>query len=229
MYLLSALSLGFLGSLHCVGMCGPISLALTAGKGKRQFWISRLLYNLGRTTTYVLLGLVVGIFGQSLSMVGFQQSLSIILGVGWLLVLFLLPNWENRLLKLPFLRKFLIKIKGALSGHIQRPTIHLMYNAGIVNGFLPCGLVYVALSGAMASNSLADSLAFMALFGFGTIPAMLALSFFSYVRKDLIQYIKPILYTASFIFACLLILRGMNLDIAFLSPSMGAELEAHCQ
>jgi len=227
MYLFSALSLGFLGSLHCVGMCGPISLALSSGK--RQFWLGRLLYNLGRTTTYVLLGLVVGIFGQSLSLAGLQQSLSIILGISWLLILLLLPNWENRLLKLPFLKKFLIKIKGGLSGLIQKRSIPLMYNAGIMNGFLPCGLVYVALSGAMASNSLEESLAFMALFGLGTIPAMLALSFFSNVRRGLTQYIKPVLYTVSIVFACLLILRGMNLDIPFLSPALGPELDPSCQ
>ncbi|MDW3652030.1 MAG: sulfite exporter TauE/SafE family protein [Bacteroidia bacterium] len=229
MYLLSALSLGFLGSLHCVGMCGPISLALSSGSGKGKFWLGRLLYNLGRTTTYVLLGLLVGIFGQSLSLAGFQQSLSIILGISWLLILLLLPNWENRLLKLPFLRKFLLKIKGGLSSLIQKRSVPLMYNAGIMNGFLPCGLVYVALSGAMASNSLEESLAFMALFGLGTIPAMLALSFFSHVRQGLTQYIKPVLYTASLVFACLLILRGMNLDIPFLSPGLGAEVDPLCQ
>lgn len=227
MYLFSALSLGFLGSLHCVGMCGPISLALSSGK--RQFWLGRLLYNLGRTTTYVLLGLIVGIFGQSLSLAGFQQSLSIILGISWLLILILLPNWENRLVKLPFLKTFLLKIKSSLSGLIQNTSVPMMYNAGVMNGFLPCGLVYVALSGAMASNSIEESLAFMALFGLGTLPAMLALSFFNHVRKDLTQYIKPVLYAASLVFACLLILRGMNLDIAFISPAIGPELDPHCQ
>lgn len=230
MFLLSAIGLGFLGSLHCVGMCGPISLALSSKtRGTKAFWISRSLYNLGRTTAYILLGVIFGIFGQSLALAGIQQSLSILIGVIWILALLIFPNWESRLISIPLFKKALISIKKGLSNILQRQSMPLMYNAGFLNGFLPCGLVYIALSGSLAGQTLRESIAFMALFGLGTFPAMFGLAFLSRKKFKLNAYVKPILYTASFIFALLLILRGLNLGIPYLSPELATNAELICQ
>ncbi|MEM6804812.1 MAG: sulfite exporter TauE/SafE family protein, partial [Bacteroidota bacterium] len=177
MFLLSAIGLGFLGSLHCIGMCGPISLALSSGSRRKEFWIGRSLYNLGRTSAYVLLGVIFGLFGQSLALAGIQQSLSILLGIVWILALLIFPNWESRLISFPLFKKALISIKTGLSHILQKQSTPLMYNAGFLNGFLPCGLVYIALSGSLASQSLTESMGFMALFGLGTFPAMFAVAY----------------------------------------------------
>ena len=228
MFLLSAIGLGFLGSLHCIGMCGPISLALSSKAKGKEFWLSRSLYNLGRTTAYILLGVVFGIFGQSLALAGIQQSLSIAVGVIWILALLIFPNWESRLISFPLFKKALVSIKRGLSNILQKQSTHLMYNAGFLNGFLPCGLVYIALSGSLASQSLTESVGFMALFGLGTFPAMFAVAFLSRTKFRLKGYVKPVLYTASFVFALLLILRGLNLGIPYLSPELTTHAELIC-
>src|SRR5690606_26957427 len=76
----TAFLLGFLGSFHCVGMCGPIALAVSGHKASRYVY-HKVLYNLGRSVTYALLGLIVGSLGFSLSLAGAQQWFSIAMGV----------------------------------------------------------------------------------------------------------------------------------------------------
>lgn len=79
----TALIIGFAGSLHCVGMCGPIVLALPTKINSKNltFILKRLLYNIGRVTTYFLIGLGAGYVGQSVKLWGFQQLLSILIGI----------------------------------------------------------------------------------------------------------------------------------------------------
>ena len=89
-FLLAALSLGFLGSFHCVGMCGPIALALPLNKtSKFARVVGGLIYNSGRILTYSLLGIIFGLLGKSFVIAGYQQLLSIVLGVLILLIVFL--------------------------------------------------------------------------------------------------------------------------------------------
>lgn len=231
MYLLSAFTLGLFGSLHCVGMCSPILLAFSGSSPKSTFWQSRILYNLGRTITYVFLGMLVGTFGHSLILVSTQQHISLLLGILWLLLLLFIPNWENHLVKLPFARRFLLQIKTKLARLLKKDKLPLMFNAGVVNGFLPCGMVYLALSGAMASTDITQSILFMLLFGLGTFPAMLTVALLARPQSNLFTYLKPTLYGLSLVFACLLIVRGLDLGIPFLSPSLGNEAsqEIICQ
>lgn len=220
MYLFSALALGFFGSLHCIGMCGPISLAFSGGRTKSSFWVGRIFYNLGRTVTYMLLGMLIGTFGHSLMLAGIQQSLSIVLGVSWLVLLLFMPNWENSLLKNSLLKKLILRVKKQLSLLLKKDRLPIMFNAGLINGVLPCGLVYLALSGALASGDIFDSIAFMGLFGLGTFPAMLGISLLSKARGSILTHIKPLLYGVSLVFALLLIFRGLDLGIPYLSPEL---------
>src|SRR4051812_5896860 len=82
MFLLSAFIIGFLGSFHCVGMCGPIALALPlTGNSKNAILISKLLYNSGRIVTYIFLGIVAGLLGHTIMMAGFQKTLAISSGI----------------------------------------------------------------------------------------------------------------------------------------------------
>ena len=173
----SAFLVGFLGSFHCAGMCGPIALALPSGNGSAgQLLIGRLLYNTGRIITYAFLGLIVGLLGHTISLAGYQGPLSVISGILVLATLFL-----------PFIFKrfdFLTGLSGLYSSKIKslfrqlfgkKSKLTLM-SIGLVNGFLPCGFVYLALAAAVAGGTVTGSVSYMIFFGMGTVPMMLAIS-----------------------------------------------------
>ena len=181
MIYLSALLLGFFGSFHCVGMCGPIALSLpNNSSNKWHIVFSKLIYNLGRIITYSILGLIVGLIGHSFAMAGFQKYLSI--GAGTLILLsvaiFTIGNQHHPSVFNSWVLNYTSKIKGLfkkLFGLRSRLTLLFI---GIVNGLLPCGFVYIALAAAIATGSYFMSSAYMFLFGSGTIPAMLSVSLF---------------------------------------------------
>jgi len=198
----SAIVLGFLGSLHCVGMCGPMVL-----------WLPRPVhyftyYGLGKTLTYALMGLLLGMIGFSVKLAGFQQYFSLILGI-IIMFVFFGYHW-----KVPRLWK----------EAVQRNLKKMMSDfnpfwIGFWSGFLPCGLVYTALTAALIVGSPASSSLFMVIFGFSTLPALWALHRFSNKIKGIFsQYSNKIQSFALFFMATLLIVRGLNLGIPYLSP-----------
>ena len=220
--LITALILGFAGSLHCVAMCGPIALALPSGRNDIS---NKLLYNLGRITTYAMLGTVMGTIGAGIQFAGLQQGLSI--GLGVLMIIFLLFT-SNRfqVMSLPFLDKPFFKLKQKLAVLLKSSSPSSLYNIGLLNGFLPCGMVYLALSGAMATGDVLQGIGFMVLFGLGTFPAMMAISLMKkMIKPGLFPGFQKILVGLAFVFACLLIIRGLGLDIPYLSPDIGAPIE----
>lgn len=170
----AALSLGFLGSVHCVAMCGPLALAVDS-RSSGGLFISRLVYNLGRTTTYAGFGLLFGAFGEGMAVLGFQRTLSVALG----LILLLLAFAHGRFQALVAASKVVMQLShrvqtalgSRLGGHASPFTI------GLLNGLLPCGLVWAAAAGAAAAGSATGGALFMALFGLGTIPALLVTTY----------------------------------------------------
>lgn len=229
MLIFSALLIGFLGSFHCVGMCGPLVMALP-GKDDRwqRFASGRLLYQLGRTTAYALLGAVVGSLGQGISFAGWQQGLSIMLGVG-LLVIFLFPNWEKAVTRLPWIKRSLTRLRLRLGTMMKRNHLPTLFNIGVLNGFLPCGFVYVALAGALATGDILQGMAYMALFGLGTYPAMLGMSFAGrMLPKGWVKGAQPWLHGLAVVVTLLLVVRGLNLDIPYMSPDLQAS-EVSCE
>ncbi len=206
---------GLAGSFHCVGMCGPIALALPVGKlSFFRATLSRILYNLGRILTYSTLGSAFGYFGSSFFVAGFQQQLSIFMGL--LIFLFIFPNrivaWS------PFQ-----KITHSLTNSfrkvfpIQSPLGFLIL--GILNGLLPCGLVYVALAGAAASSTPVQGAIFMALFGLGTAPMMFSVSILpKFLSLNVRQKINKYLPVYTFCLAIFFVVRGLNLGIPYVSP-----------
>jgi sulfite exporter TauE/SafE len=216
----SAFVLGALGSVHCVGMCGPLALSLpVVNKGKNTKIISVLLYNSGRAVTYSLFGLLFGAIGKTFALFGFQQWLSISLGA--LIILFLLVPKKNKVFENKnFAVHFFFKIRTALSKLFKKRNYKSAFFIGLLNGLLPCGLVYMAVAGAIATASLWKSSLFMAFFGLGTFPLMLGVSFFggfiSLAARQKIRAAYPLLM---FIIGCLLIFRGLGLGIPYLSPS----------
>ncbi len=150
-----AFALGLLGSLHCAAMCGPLMLALPVSpSGPVRFVIGRFTYQLGRIATYCLLGLVAGFIGKSILLAGFQRWLSIALGLamiaGWLLS-------RRAAMSTPVIR-LVATLKAAMSTQLRRRSFQSLALLGLLNGLLPCGLVYVALAGAVAQGGIGTGL-----------------------------------------------------------------------
>ena len=175
-----ALTLGFLGSFHCVGMCGPIALALPLNRSSLFSRVTgTLLYNLGRAFMYGLFGALFGLVGQSFVIAGYQQALSISLGVGILILVLLPSSISNRFKITSFIYSYIGKVKQKLSLLFKKSTYSSLFFIGTLNGLLPCGLVYLGIAGAIATGNSLQGSVFMFVFGLGTLPAMFALAFLS--------------------------------------------------
>ena len=222
MEVLSGLALGFLGSLHCIGMCGPIAFALPSqSKSKFTFYSGRILYNLGRVLTYSIMGLIIGLIGQKINLAGYQQIVSIALGVVILIAVLLPAHIKNYFIKLKPVQSMTKRLQSSIGVLFRKGSQSSLFGIGVLNGFLPCGFVYVALAGAVALGNIDKSILFMALFGIGTIPAMFSASI---VTNLFGQNIRKKIHRAIPVFASVLavifILRGLNLGIPYLSPKM---------
>lgn len=207
--------MGLFGSLHCVGMCGPIALALPVASENKFSAVSKiLLYNFGRTVTYVFLGLLVGILGEGVFLAGMQKWLSIGLGISLLIIALFSINIESRLIKNPYIGKAFFSIRILLGKLLKNTSAPAFFRTGLVNGFLPCGLVYMAIVGAVSMGSLTGSAMYMLLFGIGTIPLMLLVSvagqLVSLNIRNNIKKLFPVFVTA---LALLLIYRGIRFDM----------------
>ncbi len=173
-----AISLGFLGSLHCIGMCGPLAAGMLGRKnenGIQALW-SALGYNVGRTIGYIIIGLLFGLIGSMVAFAGIQKAISI--GLGVIMVLFFLfsINPDHLISNHRWLRTFYAKVSTALARLTQKTTHVPAISLGFINGFLPCGLVYLAVAGALSLSNIWGSMGFMMFFGLGTFPAMMAMS-----------------------------------------------------
>jgi hypothetical protein len=212
MFLYSALLVGFVGSLHCVGMCGPIALSLPLEQHAGwRFLLGRLLYNSGRVVTYTLLGVIAGLIGHTIAIAGFQRYLSIASGLMILLAV-----------AVPFIARYLERLSAASArwtGVIRSGFRKLfaarsharLFAIGLVNGLLPCGMVYLAVAGAVSTGAVYSSAAYMLLFGLGTVPAMFAMtvagSFFGFRFQRAVRQLTPVI---AIILGVLLIVRGLT-------------------
>lgn len=231
--LYSALIFGLISSLHCIGMCGPIALMLPVDRTNSAKRVLQIMtYQLGRISAYASLGLLFGIVGRGFFMAGWQQQLSIVVGVLMILIA-VVP--EQKLAVYNFSKpiyKILSKVKQQLGQQFKNKSFKSLYLIGLFNGYLPCGMVYAALFGAIAMHAIGWSVLYMVLFGLGTIPLMVVVihvSQFSQLKfKSQIQRIIPIIIVC---IGVLFILRGLGLDIPYLSPStmdLYVQAEANC-
>ena len=213
-FLLMAFVLGLGGSFHCLAMCGPLVLRVPFATGNKNVAQS-FLYHLGKSTAYGTLGLLFGIIGQGFVLFNWQQLLSVLAGIV-MLVLAFLPQIHKRLSGNYIFSR---QLGSVLFKMQQQPRLWHFPALGFLNGYLPCGLVYTALAGATVTANPWNGFAFMFIFGLGTVPA---LSILAFVNKSLqLQYrqrLKSISFVLSFVVGVLLILRGLNLDIPFISP-----------
>lgn len=216
--------LGLFGSLHCVGMCGPIALTLPVHhlSGIKRF-LMLLLYQFGRVVTYASLGLLFGFAGRSLYLAGFQQWFSIGIGV-FIMVLLILYYYYKKTIQPSFLQTFYRKIQSVIISILQSEKNTFSYLLlGMANGLLPCGMVYVAIAAALTGTTITESVLFMAVFGLGTLPAMMMISYFgTSLSLSIRRSFRKAVPFGIALMALILILRGMNLGIPFVSPILPA-------
>lgn len=224
--LVSGLILGLLGSLHCVGMCGPIAFMLPVDRSNSVKKVSQItIYHLGRLLAYSIIGLVFGLVGKSLYIFGIQQQLSIIIGVVMIIVVLLPHKIIGKYNFSKPLYKLISKVKSSLGQALKKKTADTFLTIGFLNGFLPCGLVYMAVFGAVATGSLLDGSLYMILFGLGTIPLMTSAiylgKFLSSTVKQRIQKAIPVFVV---VIGILFVLRGLGLGIPYISPAPIVEM-----
>ncbi len=214
----SGLTLGIVGSLHCIGMCGPLALSLPIhhqSTQQKSFAIAN--YNLGRTISYTLLGLFFGLIGMSFSFFHLQQVLSIIAGIVLILMVYGIHFGHIRL---PFIARSTQFIQQKLSKLLASKSSSLgFFQIGIANGLLPCGLVYAALIAGVATASVISSGVLMLGFGLATIPVMASIMIFGrFISVGMRQKLNAVTPYLLLSIGVILILRGMNLGIPFISP-----------
>ncbi|MCB0722635.1 MAG: sulfite exporter TauE/SafE family protein [Ignavibacteriae bacterium] len=218
----AGLILGFVGSFHCAGMCGPIAMALP-GSGYKdfKFIFGRLIYNSGRVITYALMGALFGFLGNRIAISGLQQELSIVLGILILISLSFYFLGSKNKYSAKLLTKYTSIIKKPLATLFKKKSYFSLLLIGVINGLLPCGFVYIAIAGSLSTGGVTSGILFMTLFGLGTFPIMLSASVFGNIIRNKIRipYAK-ILPSLSVVIAILLILRGLNLGIPYISPEL---------
>ncbi|MCF3108522.1 sulfite exporter TauE/SafE family protein [Niabella sp. CC-SYL272] len=223
--LLGGLGMGIAGSFHCIGMCGPLALSIPLdATSSFARLLSILLYNLGRMLTYFLMGVILGWAGYRFAIIGYQQYFSIAMGM--VLLLMLLP--ARYLPEIKWFKQLQQRIKGSLARFLTRRNRPFSFLAiGMLNGLLPCGLVYMAIATALVIGHSFTSGVFMAAFGLGTIPLMAVLMLTGHhLSFSLRLRIKKMLPYFVAVVAVLMVLRGLNLGIPYVSPAFPAHVGA---
>lgn len=220
-----AFLIGILGSVHCVGMCGPLAFSVPSLKPGLLYQIfDKLLYQLGRILSYTLLGTLIGVVGTQLWMAGLQQVLS--LTTGFLIVLAACSRIFN--FKAKTKGNYMLKPFNSLLGYaLKHRANHLII--GLINGLLPCGFVYLALAAAVNTPSVATAASYMFWFGLGTTPLMfIAVLMMGFTRNLIRVRINKALPYLMLCLGVWFLLRGMDLNIPYLSPSKPVSAAVHC-
>jgi sulfite exporter TauE/SafE len=219
--LYTAFLFGLISSFHCIGMCGPIAMMLPVDRNNAAKKVTQILtYHLGRLTAYGSIGFVFGMLGKGFFMAGMQQNLSIFIGVAMIVVI-LIP--EKILANYNFSKpifKLISKIKTTLGSQFRNKSYKSLFIIGLLNGFLPCGMVYVALFGSIAMQSESLGVLYMILFGLGTVPLMSSVVYInSYLTIPIRNKIQKLIPYVAILIGVLFILRGLGLGIPYISPS----------
>jgi sulfite exporter TauE/SafE len=203
-------------------MCGPIAFSLGINpENKFDFTLRNLTYQFGRVTTYTVLGAFLGIIGQGFSILGLQNPISIFAGILMILLALLPKNIAGNSLGMKPLGRLMYQLKTGLGKFLRKKNYSSLYITGILNGLLPCGAVYAALTGSIAAGNIAKGAVFMAVFGLGTIPLMFASVLAgNIVSISVRQKILKILPWLMIFLGIIFILRGLNLNIPYVSPAL---------
>lgn len=226
--------MGLVANLHCIGMCGPISLAVPIKQNSTQARLKSVLtYNAGRVLMYGAIGALFGLFGEGIALTGMQQMASVVMGVMIVLIAFI-PSVAtffgpaNAQLFSSF-----SALKRSFAKLLKKRNYSAIFGIGVLNALLPCGMVYLALVGAMATGEVFQGALFMVVFGLGTLPVMVSLPLFGQlISMQTRSKFRKVLPVVTLCFGLLLIARGSNLGIPFISPevtstAVGSTLECH--
>ncbi|RVT76560.1 sulfite exporter TauE/SafE family protein [Flavobacterium sufflavum] len=219
--LYTALLFGLISSFHCIGMCGAIAMMLPVDRSNPAKKVTQIItYHLGRITAYATIGFVFGLLGKGFFMAGMQQKLSIIIGI-LMIIAIVIP--EKEFAKYNFSKpvfRLISRVKQVLGSQFKKKSYQSLFTIGLLNGFLPCGMVYVALFGAIAMQSSGLGFLYMVLFGLGTVPLMSTVvyinSFLTVPVRNKIQQVIPYVVV---LIGVLFILRGLGLGIPYVSPA----------
>lgn len=225
--ILTAFTIGFLGSFHCIGMCGPIAIALPFPTSSNiSFFTGRILYNIGRVVTYSFLGLLFGLVGGRIALAGAQQIVSIILGIVIIIAVLLPQRYKNIFVQHKLVQKLAQPLKSNISILFKKGTVSALFLIGILNGFLPCGFVYIGLAGSIASGNAISGAAVMMFFGLGTVPVMFAATVFGkFINVGIRAKLRKAVPVFAILLAAVFIMRGLNLGIPYLSPKLSAQTQ----
>ena len=202
--MIGAFIIGLFGSLHCVGMCGPVMMAFMSPKQSKSGFV---LYHSGRIITYVLIGMLLGLLGATLAFFQLQKVLTFVLGFG-LILLYGIPSIRHNLEQFYYESRFYQRLKSFLSKNLSLRKRWFL--SGVANGFFPCGLTYVAAAGAVALGNSLEGAAFMISFGLGTLPALITLSFAGNVFSQRLRSLIPRSVTfIAILSGSLMIMRGL--------------------
>ncbi|MFY0608590.1 MAG: sulfite exporter TauE/SafE family protein [Cyclobacteriaceae bacterium] len=225
--MIGALAIGLLGGLHCVGMCGPLMITFTSEKAGKQL-LSFSIYHFGRLMVYAVIGVLFGLLSHSLLFFEVQQLGSVVLGLG-IITLYAVPGFRRSVEGWYERSPFYQRVKTNLIGGYH--TKGKWFFAGMLNGFLPCGMIYLAAAGAIMAGSVGSSILYMLSFGLGTIPFLMVLFFVSkrvtYKRFNFTKMITPV----AIISGTLLVFRGLmatDPDIDELTRAQIANMVTAC-
>ncbi len=212
---IAALTMGIVGSLHCVGMCGPIIMSIPWSNTQKALQIS--LYHVGRATTYAIMGALVGGVGQLFLPKDLGVWPALISG-SVLVLVFLAQSFPTVLQNNRFPAS---SIAGFFRSFLKMESVFSRFFMGMVNGILPCGMVYSALAVAILYHNAPYSGLFMFLFGIGTSPLLVLLSRIKmYLSKYPFFKREKTIRFALLVLGLLIILRGANLGIPMISPKV---------
>jgi sulfite exporter TauE/SafE len=219
--LYTAFLFGLISSFHCIGMCGPIAMMLPVERNNPTKKAAQIItYHLGRLTAYGSIGLLFGLLGKGLFLAGIQQQMSVVIGIAMIVVI-LTP--EKVFARYNFSKpvfRWISKMKQTLGSHFKKKSYKSLFIIGLLNGFLPCGMVYVALFGAIAMQSAGFGVLYMLLFGLGTVPLMSAVVYVnSFLTVSVRNKVQKVIPYVGVIIGVLFILRGLGLGIPYVSPS----------
>lgn len=217
----TAFILGLAGSFHCIGMCGPIAFVIPVDRSNKvKAAYQTFLYHLGRLITYSSIGLLFGFIGKGLYLAGFQQRLSILMGVIMILVVVLPRSISGKFKLAQPIYSAINLVKQKMGLYLTKKSSKSIFLIGFFNGFLPCGLVYMAVLGAISTGNYVDGVWYMMLFGLGTVPMMTgALILGNFVTLKFRNRIQKAIPVFVVVIGILFILRGLGLGIPYLSPS----------
>lgn len=216
----SGLVLGLGASFHCLGMCGPLVMAVPIKRTNTLTYAFGLTqYHLGKMFSYAVLGLIVGLVGMSLQTFKSLQILSVVSGV------FIIIFAWGKFIKISFgqriTQKFVRFSSGALRILFKSEIPFKPFFFGIINGLLPCGLVYIALMNSLVVGSPFQGALAMAFFGLGTIPVLTVARLVSGKIQWKTNRLTPILIT---LVGLMIVFRGLNLNIPYLSPKLDTKI-----